>query len=222
MMKHTENDLDQSRIAGLISRLDYSLPPGDVTATVMRRLKAQHPAPAASSRLFRLRDLWRWLITPKPLRIVPAAPLGAGCLVMLLVLALNMGKFEEPMNGGAENPGANAQAGLPASDMVLGNMDQDLPLVVFMVQAEDARNVSLVGSFNNWREQGYEMRPVDNLEGFWAISVPLELGQHEYAFLVNGERIMDDPQALLSMDDDFGNRNSVIIVEGHEQAHGYS
>ncbi|SDB42544.1 Glycogen recognition site of AMP-activated protein kinase [Desulfonatronum thiosulfatophilum] len=222
MTKHTETDLDQSRIAGLISRLDYSLPPGDVTATVMRRIKAQHPAPAASRRLFRLTDLWRWLITPKPLRIVPAAPLGAGLVVMLLVFVLTMGKLEEPMGDLAENEGAGAQAGLPVSDMVLGGMDQDLPLVVFMVQAEDARKVSLVGSFNNWRDHGFEMRPVENLEGYWAISVALERGQHEYAFLVNGEQIMDDPQALLSVDDDFGNRNSVIIVEDHEQAYGYS
>lgn len=92
--------------------------------------------------------------------------------------------------------------------------------VVFSIQVEDAREVALIGSFNNWQGGEYRLRPGEG-QGVWSISVPLEQGRHEYAFLLNGNRIMPDPGALLYKDDGFGNLNSVIVVDDHDQNHAY-
>lgn len=222
MTTHAEMTPDQRRVAGMISRLDYRHPPGDVTAAVMERIKARHPAPIDARSLSWLRNLLRWLMTPRLWRVAPAAPLGAVFGVMLFIFVLSLGESDSPRLDRTETAGFGEQAELGASSVGLENGDGGTPLVVFTVRTEDARNVALIGSFNNWRDQGFEMLPVENQDGLWTIAVPLEQGRYEYAFLLNGERIMDDSQALLFKDDGFGNRNSVIIVEDHEQTHGYS
>lgn len=43
----------------------------------------------------------------------------------------------------------------------------------------------------------------------------LPMGRHEYAFLIDGERIVPDPGALLYHEDGFGNRNAVLILGGN-------
>ena len=42
----------------------------------------------------------------------------------------------------------------------------------------------------------------------------LEKGRHAYAFLVDGKRLVSDPAALLGEEDGFGNRNSILVIEG--------
>lgn len=222
MPTQTEMTPDQCRVAAMLSRLDYHLPPGDVTAAVMERIQAGQPTPAESQRTSWLRSAVRWLMTPQPWRIAPAAPLGAAFGVLFLVLVLGLGDPEGPGRDRGEVPGLTNQAEFAASSLLSEHGSDGPPLVVFTVRAGEARNVALIGTFNNWRDQGFEMRPVENQEGLWAIAVPLEQGRYEYAFLLNGERIMDDPQALLFKDDGFGNRNSVIIVEDHDHTHVYS
>lgn len=217
-----EMTTDQKRIARMISRLDYRLPPGDVTATVMERIQAGQPRLAGSQNLSWLKSAVRWLMTPRPWRIAPAAPLGAVLGGMLLVLVLSLGESEDPDRDRVDFPGFRDHAELGNSSLLPEEGNGAPSLVVFTVRAEGASNVALIGTFNNWRDQGFEMRPAKNQDGLWTIAVPLEQGRYEYAFLLNGDRIMDDPQALLFKDDGFGNRNSVIIVEDYEHTHGYS
>ena len=47
----------------------------------------------------------------------------------------------------------------------------------------------------------------------WIVSLSLEKGRYEYAFLVDGEKIVPDPSALIDQDDGFGNKNSVLVIE---------
>jgi len=55
--------------------------------------------------------------------------------------------------------------------------------------------------------------------GAWMLEAELPPGDHEYLFLVNGERLVPDPLAPLTRDDGFGNRNSIMFVVGeNEQA----
>ncbi len=218
----TEMNPDQRRVAAMISRLDYRLPPGDVTAAVMERIQRAHPEPVASRNVSWLRDAVHWLLTPRPWHVPPAAPLGAVFGVMLLVVVLGLGAPERMQVDRVTFVGSDDPAQVPVSSLALEDVEGGRTLVVFTVRAEDARDVALIGSFNNWRDQGFAMRPAENQHGLWTIAVPLEQGRYEYAFLLNGERFMDDPQALLFKDDGFGNRNSVIIVGDHEHIHGYS
>jgi hypothetical protein len=48
--------------------------------------------------------------------------------------------------------------------------------------------------------------------GRWSLTVLLPEGRHEYMYLVNGEKMILDPEALIRQEDGFGNQNSVLVL----------
>jgi len=76
-----------------------------------------------------------------------------------------------------------------------------------------ARSVEVVGSFNNWSRGLLHLRD-ENHDGIWHAAAVLPAGQHEYMFVVDGERWVTDPLAERFVDDGFGagRENSVLIV----------
>ena len=82
--------------------------------------------------------------------------------------------------------------------------------VEFVFVAPAARNVSLVGDFNGWDATATPMRT--DGRATWSVSVPLAAGRHVYAFVVDGNDWVTDPQAPLSPEQWFGQRNSVVVV----------
>ena len=81
-------------------------------------------------------------------------------------------------------------------------------LVQFRLQAPDATDVRLAGSFSGWRPQ-YELHQA--APGLWTITVPLSPGVHDYAFIVDGRQWVTDPFAT-SVQDGFGGTNSRITL----------
>jgi hypothetical protein len=205
MMIHTDDlNREQGLIARLIADMEYKKPPHDLTDRVMQRI-AQLPQP-----------WWRraisWLLTPRMIRITPLVPVSALAGVILLVIFLAGGiPMKLYMDFAADTgPEQSGQVLTPASS------EQQLINVVFTVHVNDAREVALIGSFNNWQGHKHKLTPSDEA-GKWTISISLEQGLHEYAFVVDGVRIIPDPVSLVYKDDGFGNRNSVILVEDYEQ-----
>ena len=80
--------------------------------------------------------------------------------------------------------------------------------VQFRLEAPDASNVQLAGSFTNWQPR-YELHQA--APGVWTITIPLSLGVHDYAFVVDGQRWVADPYAQ-HVDDGFGGLNSRIAL----------
>jgi hypothetical protein len=74
-------------------------------------------------------------------------------------------------------------------------MDEDG--VVFRLDAPDAREVSLVGSFNDWQEGATPMRRARC--GVWSAAVPLESGRWPYLFAVDGDWIRDPDNPALGV-----------------------
>lgn len=73
----------------------------------------------------------------------------------------------------------------------------------------EASIVALAGSFNNWNQSQYILgREGDE----WICRVDLEPGEHAYKFIVDGNWLLD-PENPNTKDDDYGVKNSVIIVE---------
>jgi hypothetical protein len=81
-------------------------------------------------------------------------------------------------------------------------------LVQFRLQATEASTVQLAGSFTNWQPQ-YELH--QSAPGIWTITLPLPLGVHDYAFVIDGQRWVPDPYAQ-AVDDGFGGTNSRIAL----------
>lgn len=98
--------------------------------------------------------------------------------------------------------------------------EPQLSTVRFMLSDDDmsARTVSVIGSFNSWHAERSVMW-YNKDEGKWILEAVLPPGDHEYVFLVDGKKLVPDPQAALTRDDGFGNKNSILFVSGaHEQA----
>lgn len=138
-----------------------------------------------------------WWRRPRTLRLSPLAGLGLAAgfagLVALGTLAT------------ADRFGARAER--PASASV-----DTVHLVRFAISAPEARTVALVGDFNGWAKSGTELS-ASAVAGVWTITLPLPPGRHQYAFLVDGERWVIDPTAII-VNDDFGTETSVVTVNG--------
>ena len=88
---------------------------------------------------------------------------------------------------------------------------ESMRLVPFTFDAPNAGSVSVVGSFNGWSPTATRMVRRD--DGRWQAKVRLEPGRFEYKFAVDGSRWIADPSNPEAVDDGFGGRNSVLIVE---------
>jgi len=81
----------------------------------------------------------------------------------------------------------------------------------FVLPASGAHSVHVAGSFNDWRPGAIPLEDRDH-DGVWRATIVLPVGQHEYMFVVDGERWLADPNAGRYVDDDFGRENAVLIV----------
>ncbi|HET8769801.1 MAG TPA: isoamylase early set domain-containing protein [Gemmatimonadaceae bacterium] len=83
-------------------------------------------------------------------------------------------------------------------------------LVRFVLVAPEAHDVALVGDFNSWSREATRLVPTGDA-GVWSVSVPLQPGRHEYAFVVDGEQWVADPTTPRHVDE-FGTESSVLRV----------
>lgn len=66
---------------------------------------------------------------------------------------------------------------------------RNLHHVSFVCHAPNAREVSLVGDFNDWDPGADPM--IRQPDGRWAASLELSHGYHQYLFLVDGTPVLD-------------------------------
>lgn len=87
--------------------------------------------------------------------------------------------------------------------------------IEFELRNDKARAVSVAGSFNDWSADSGAMTR-ENLD-HWVRTIALPVGAYEYCFVVDGEWILD-PGNQLSVDNPFGGRNSLFMVERPNEA----
>jgi hypothetical protein len=185
---------DLGRIAGMVATIADREPPGEIIDSVMARIKPK--------KLSRLRILWRRIQFPvsfAPVRVASLATM-AGLALFAVVFFVDRTPVRTPAT---------------ALRRVASDSERT---VVFSLNMPGASRVELIGSFNEWRPGDFVMK-WDESRKVWITSVSLRKGRYEYAFLVDGEKVVSDPNALVYLDDGFGNKNSVLIVDrnnGHE------
>jgi hypothetical protein len=187
---------DLQRIAGLVAGLPDRQPPAALMEAVMGKIRPKRLG-------LRKRILWT-LHAPITLSPFKVLPIGVSIAAAILLAAVFW-------KVGPERPTAVLAPRIPPKNAAP---------VLFTLEMPGASSVHVVGSFNGWRPGDFPMR-WDDSRKIWTISLPLEKGWYEYAFLVDGKRLVQDPKALLQQEDGFGHRNSVLIIErnnGHEKA----
>lgn len=182
------------RLLAAVDRTPVTLSP-ELDARVMAVVRRHAKSPAGRA--------WRWLNTPRDvelrLRVRPWA-VWAGALAAAAALALLLGRAVP-----APVPGVQARGGT-----------RDSVFVRFVLYAPGARRVAVAGTFNQW-DRGAALLAPAGTSGVWTTTLALPVGQHQYAFVVDGARWVVDPSAP-AVDDGFGRRNSVVAVTA-EGAH---
>lgn len=138
-----------------------------------------------------------WLVRPqvmtfRPMTVIPVVTIVVALLVLTVI----------KMDGPVQDPAIR----MATVRFVLRDVGMQ------------ARDVAVIGSFNSWKAERSVMW-YDQDEGAWTLEAKLPPGDHEYLFLVDGKKLVPDPKAAMTRDDGFGNRNSIMFVNGdNEQA----
>ena len=82
--------------------------------------------------------------------------------------------------------------------------------VQFEYPAPEAKEVCLVGEFNNWDTHANIMKKGE--DGIWRTNLPLKPGRYEYRFLADGYW-ENDPYCPGCVPNELGSKNCVKIVE---------
>ena len=83
--------------------------------------------------------------------------------------------------------------------------------VRFQLLYPEAKTVAIAGTFNNWDPTTHLLQK--NAAGRWSIILPLSEGRYQYLFVINQKTWVLDPEAEMLIDDGFGNKNSLLIVQ---------
>ena len=171
-----------------LERLEAAAATLRVTHSARRSVAAWVLAEIRRPRPGRLARLARWLSERHAitLSLRPAWSVAVALLVAAVALV--------PTHG-PEGPILSAQEGIAQ----------------FVGRFPGARSVEVVGSFTDWRSGVIPLQDDDH-DGVWQTEVVLPAGEHEYMFVVDGERWVADPLAGRYVDDGFGRQNAVIIV----------
>jgi hypothetical protein len=185
------------RLMGALDRAPVTLSAA-LDGRVMEIVRRHAASPA--------RRAWRWLSAPREvelrLRVRPwtvwAGALAAAAIVVLLLqrATLPASPFQ-----------AATSSGTPAS-----GASHDTVYVRFVLYAPGAKHVTVAGTFNQWDQSAAPLVPA-GASGVWRTTLAVPVGQHQYAFVVDGRRWVTDPAAP-AVDDGFGagQRNSVVAV----------
>jgi hypothetical protein len=108
----------------------------------------------------------------------------------------------------------NEQLSVPAADTGVDDPVHADRMVAreFAIESEQARQVALVGDFNQWNPQRHRLHR-DGRTARWYITVQLPAGLHKYAFIVNDSVWTPDPSAVRTVDRDFGVTSSLVLVQ---------
>jgi hypothetical protein len=177
------SDETTDRIKSMIRDMPQIDPPPGLLRSVMESVEAK--------RLPLWVRAYRWARLPRTVtfNLLHLAPAMAAC-ALLVFLAL---PAHEKQNGNA----------------VLSQASGLIP-VRFALDKPDAHSVQVVGSFNGWVPQPC-LLDKDNGSTRWTLTLQLQPGRYEYAFLVDGKS-MPHPDAEFNQDDGFGNKNTVLAL----------
>ncbi len=81
--------------------------------------------------------------------------------------------------------------------------------IEFSFHAPQAKEVLLVGDFNQWNGEEHKMK--NKKEGIWKIKIKLTPGTYEYKYVVDGSW-QQDPKNDQKCLNSFGTYNSILTV----------
>ncbi len=100
----------------------------------------------------------------------------------------------------------------PAPVMDSPNINREQKIISFYIQHEQASQIALAGSFNNWQDDVLLMEPCR--DGVWKIDIPMPPeGKYYYKFLVDEKYWVEDIHNPYREPDGFSGFNSLFFVQ---------
>ncbi len=80
----------------------------------------------------------------------------------------------------------------------------------FVIYQPDIGRADISGTFTSW-----ERVPMTRVgsSGYWEANFNLPVGEHRYAYILDGQQHVADPTVQAREKDDFGGENSILFVE---------
>jgi hypothetical protein len=163
---------------------------------------------------------WRWLVQPRAIRVSPLGALAAAGLAFVAATLGLRGVAEPSRRDDGQTGEFKVTGEFPAVASTAPSAPSAAPrtrdtvfVTRFMIVAPSAKQVALVGDFNDWDKAQTPLLKVA-ANGVWTAEVKLPPGRYAYAFLVDGQRWVADPDAPPAVGDDFGRPSSVVTVRG--------
>jgi AMP-activated protein kinase-like protein len=202
-----QNDEIDSSLQPLVDRL-RELPESDPRAVkrVLARVRQDDGRPNA-----RRRALRRYFSRRSGWWAAAAAVVAAAGVTLFARAAVQSSTYESATLIPAVSDGAPTPVVL-AADTDDSLSAERLVARKFTISSRDARQVALVGDFNQWNPRRHRLHR-DGQTETWYITVQLPAGLHKYAFIVNDSVWTTDPSALRTVDRDFGVTSSLVLVQ---------
>lgn len=200
------------------SRGTRSEPPHAFADNVMQAIDAsasRDDEPARSTSRQRLRDWLQPLTAPLTVHVRPVMAMlclaGALWVGHMAGVGIIMDRSGEDVAGETSPEMTDAPAAISSEEAQTASISDEGAAVWmrFVYTASDAETVSVAGDFSQWEPIPLSPRTVRG-ETIWTGLVPVERGEHEYQFVIDGEQWVTDPLAPMQREDGFGARNAVL------------
>lgn len=162
------------------------------------------PGPSLQTRLHE----W-WEAAARPLVTIPVRPVHA---LATLALMVAVAWLAWPLAPSDPAPVASNQerTSLPTQTAAVSSNQQSQTVWTrFVYTDDDADSVAVAGDFSQWQPIPLSPHTV-NGKTVWTGLVPVSRGEHEYQFVIDGEKWVTDPLASVKEDDGFGAKNAVL------------
>jgi negative regulator of sigma E activity len=193
-------------------------PPGNFSD---RTMEAVADASTSKSASFaeKVQLWWDTATTPFVLKIRPVSAVATAVMASLVLVSLFTLREQQwtssPGAATSQSPSSAQQAS--ASSVQDGKSVQHSQTVQhgetvwirFLYTNDTADSVAVAGDFSQWEPIPLSPRTA-NGKTVWTGLVPVSRGEHEYQFVINGERWVPDPLAPVKRSDGFGARNAVL------------
>ena len=180
-------------------------PSSEFAADTIEKLEEADAETTVPSHQTRVRDWWE--AVTRPLITIPVRP--AHALATLFVVAGLWLVWPSAPSDPAPVASNRASGTTQMQTATASTQQSQTVWTRFVYTDDDADSVAVAGDFSQWKPIPLSPHTV-NGKTVWTGLVPVSRGEHEYQFVIDGERWVTDPLAPVKEDDGFGAKNAVL------------
>ena len=183
-------------------------PSSEFAANTVEKLGDRAETETAESALrTRLRDWWQGVT--RPLITIPVRPAHTLATIALVAAVAWLAWPPPPSDQGSVASNQPEATTSVQTTTASTRPQAQMVWTRFVYTDDDADSVAVAGDFSQWKPIPLSPHTVND-KTVWTGLVPVSRGEHEYQFVIDGEKWVTDPLAPVKQDDGFGAKNAVL------------